>query len=310
MLTESTAPPAGAVPPDVTATSLTRADVAGLLRVPTAADHKYTRGVVGVVAGTERYPGAAVLCASGALLSGAGMVRYLGPPTVGQMVLNAHPEIVLGSGQVQAWVLGSGVPLPSSGDPDGGQTERIRAALAQAGGTLPGIGSAVPAVVDAGALPAIQKPLPPWVVMTPHAGELATYLTAHGQPTKRSEVEANPLAAMRKAQQIFGGTILLKGSPTLVLGADGEVYCQAEAPHWLATAGAGDVLAGLLGTMLAARAADVVKSPPLAARIAAAAAYLHGRAAAEVNPGGPVTASQVAAQLPATIAEVLRATPE
>lgn len=289
----------------VTVKRLTSDDVAALLRVPSPADHKYSRGVVGVVSGTSRYPGAAVLSTSAALNSGAGMVRYLGPGNVGQMVLNAHPEIVNGGGQVQSWVLGPGVPTAISGDPDDGQTERIRAALSQATGTLPGVGGAVPAVVDAGALTIIEKPLPPWVVLTPHAGELATLLTAHGVPTKRAEVEANPLAAAQKAQKITGGTIVLKGSTTLIVGPDNTVYSQAEAPAWLATAGAGDVLAGLIGTMLAARASEVTANPKLAAAIAAAAVYLQGKAAGQVNPGGPVTASAVAQQLPAAIADVL-----
>jgi len=284
---------------------LLASDAAKLLRAPGPADHKYSRGVVGVVAGTGRYPGAAVLSSAAALQSGAGMVRYLGPAPVTQMVLTAHPEIVAGGGQVQAWVLGPGVPTTISGDPDDGQIDRIRASLSQATGALPGAGGAVPAVVDAGALQTIQKPLPPWVVITPHAGELATLLSAHGVPTKRSEVEANPLAAARKAQKMTGATVVLKGSTTLIVGPDGIVYSQADAPYWLATAGAGDVLSGLIGTMLAARSAEVVADPKLAAQIAAAAVYLHGQAASEVNPGGPVTASAVAQQLPLTIARVL-----
>jgi len=284
---------------------LTARDVAEALRVPGPADHKYSRGVVGVAAGTSSYPGAAVLATSGALLSGAGMVRYLGPSSVSQLVISAHPEVVLGGGQVQAWVLGPGVPTASSGSSDDGQLERIKAALSQAAGTLPGVGGAVPAVVDAGALPAITKPLPPWVVLTPHAGELATLLTAHGLPTKRAEVEANPLQYAQKAQQLLGGTVLLKGSTTLVVGPGNLIYSQAEAPNWLATAGAGDVLAGLLGTLLAARSAEVVAEPGLAAEIAAAAVYLHSTAAKLVNPGGPITASGVAQAIPAAIAQVL-----
>jgi hydroxyethylthiazole kinase-like uncharacterized protein yjeF len=283
---------------------LTEADVAELIRVPGPADHKYTRGVVGVVAGTSQYPGAAILCTSAAAHSGAGMVRYQGPAPVTQMVVAANPEIVPGGGQVQAWVLGPGV---SEAESDG-QMERIRAALSQAAGTLPGDGAAVPAVVDAGAIPAITKPLPPWVVLTPHAGELAALLTAHGVPTKRAEVEANPLALAKRAQAITGGTLLLKGATTLVVGPGQVAYSQADAPPWLATAGAGDVLAGLLGAMLAARSAEVVANPALAAEIAAAAVYLHGKAAALVNPGGPITASAVAQAIPKAIAETLTAT--
>jgi len=301
--------PPGNSADEVVVKRLTAREAAALIKVPGPTDQKYSRGVVGVVAGATPYPGAAVLCTSAAVNSGAGMVRYLGPGSVAQLVVAAQPEVVPGGGQVQAWVLGPGVPSGNASDQDDGQRERIRAALSQAVGGLVGVDGAVPAVVDAGALPMVQKPLPPSVVITPHAGELAALLSARGVPTKRSEVEANPLAAARKAQQLTGATVLLKGSTTLVVGPGNIVYSQNEAPNWLATAGAGDVLAGLLGTMLAARSAEVMQNPKLAAPIAAAAAYLHGTAAAQVNPNGPITAGAVAKQLPRTIAEVLQIGP-
>lgn len=290
-------------------------DVAALWAVPTAADQKYTRGVVGVIAGTQKYPGAAVLATSAAANSGAGMVRYLGPDDVAKQVIAANPEVVAGGGQVQAWVCGSGVPTTLSGDPDDGQRERIRAALSGAIGTLAGVGGKVPVVVDAGALEMLPARVPPWVVLTPHSGELAVLLTSRGHRTSRAQVDADPLAATRLAQQLTGATVLLKGNTTVVVGPNpvnpqqGQlVFSQADAPAWLATAGAGDVLAGLLGTMLAQHSAAVVADPTLAARIAAAAALVHGQAAAQVNPGGPITASAVARELPPTIARILTST--
>ncbi|WNB86033.1 NAD(P)H-hydrate epimerase [Cellulomonas sp. ATA003] len=147
-------------------------DVADLWPVPGAGAHKYTRGVVGVVAGTSVYPGAAVLAVSAAVLAGAGMVRYLGPERVADAVLAARPEVVTGGGRVQAWVLGPGV------DPDDAeQAGRVRDALAAA------LRDDLPAVVDAGALRLLPDRVPPSVVLTPHAGELATLLTARGSPS-------------------------------------------------------------------------------------------------------------------------------
>jgi hydroxyethylthiazole kinase-like uncharacterized protein yjeF len=274
---------------------LAPADVAALWPVPGPEDHKYSRGVLGVVAGTPAYPGAAVLTTSAAVLAGAGMVRYLGPGSVTRSVLAARPEVVAGRGRVQAWLLGPGV------DPaHPKQARRVRRALDEA------LAGGLPAVLDAGALALAPRELAPWCVLTPHAGELAALLARWGEDVDRTAVEAEPLRWARRAHEITAATVLLKGSTTVVVGAGGAVYAQADAPGWLATAGAGDVLAGVLGTLLAGRAAQVLADPPLAAALAAAAALVHGRAAAEAVPGGPVSALAVAHAVPATVAAVLR----
>ncbi|WP_069388252.1 bifunctional ADP-dependent NAD(P)H-hydrate dehydratase/NAD(P)H-hydrate epimerase, partial [Cellulosimicrobium cellulans] len=272
--------PGGAAGPAVR--RLEPTDVAGLWSVPGPADHKYTRGVLGVVAGTSTYPGAAVLVASAAVRTGPGMVRYAGPDDVTHAVLAAHPEVVPGEGRVQAWSLGSGVPpVPGPGEEpvdDGGQHDRVRRALAAAvagdeEGDEAGSGAApdVAAVVDAGALSLLPERCPPSVVLTPHAGELATLLTARGEDASRTDVEAEPLRWARRAHELTGATVLLKGSATLVVGP-GVVYAQADAPPWLATAGAGDVLSGVLGVLLATHAERVLAEPAAAAELAAAAA--------------------------------------
>ncbi|RHA44125.1 NAD(P)H-hydrate epimerase [Cellulomonas rhizosphaerae] len=268
------------------------ADVAGLWPVPPADAHKYTRGVLGVVAGARRYPGAAVLSTTAAVLAGVGMVRYLGD--VGDLVVARRPEVVIGVGRVQAWVFGPGV----SPD-DASQRRRIEHAFE-------GVrerGEA--AVCDAGALELLPAHVGPHVVLTPHAGELARLLTTRGEHVDRAGVEAEPLRWARRAHELTGATVLLKGPVTLVVGAQSAVYSQAEAPSWLATAGAGDVLAGLLGALLAGRADDIHEDPSLAAALAAAAALVHGRAAHRANPGGPVAARAVAVALPETIAALL-----
>lgn len=300
------------------------ADVAALWSVPGATDHKYTRGVVGVVAGTPTFPGAAVLVTTAAVRTGPGMVRYGGPDDATRAVLAARPEVVPAAGRVQCWVLGPGVPaVPGPGDDpvdDGGQHERVRTALAAATATDATTTDAtttdatttgatperVPAVVDAGALSLLPERCPPSVVLTPHAGELATLLRARGDDVARTDVEAEPLRWARRAHEATGATVLLKGSATVVVGPEGA-WSQADAPAWLATAGAGDVLAGILGTLLAAHAERVVREPGLAARLAAAAAVVHGLAAERANPGGPVAALDVADAVPGVVAELLAA---
>lgn len=295
------------LPPVPAVQRLTGLDAAALWPVPGPGDDKYRRGVVGVVAGSAGYPGAAVLACAGALRAGAGMVRYVGPGPAADQVRAHWPEVVVGSGRVQAWVLGSGV------DPavDDGQAEAIGQALA----------SGLPCLLDAGALdllvarPQLRHRLGPHTLLTPHAGELARLLSglagdgeragerdgddggARGREVRRSDVETRPLHHARLAAVATGATVLLKGSTTLLVAPDGRVRSQAGAPGWLATAGAGDVLAGIVGTLLAAglEALDA----------ASAAALVQGRAAAAACPGGPVTAQDVAAAVPGVVAEML-----
>ncbi|MEV7972480.1 NAD(P)H-hydrate dehydratase [Cellulomonas sp. NPDC089187] len=269
-------------------------DIPALWPVPGSGDHKYTRGVLGVVAGTAMYPGAAVLAVTAAVRAGVGMIRYQGPDRVVDAVLAARPEVVHGDGRVQAWLLGPGV---DPGDRD--QAERVRQAADRA------LREGQPVVLDAGALGLLPERLAPWCVLTPHAGELATLLTARGVPVDRAGVEREPLRWARRAQEVTGATVLLKGSTTVVVGPQGACFSQADAPGWLATAGSGDVLSGVLGALLAGRADQVIEDPSAAAALAAVAALVHGRAAVRANPGGPVAALDVAEAVAPTVAELL-----
>lgn len=279
-------------------TRLAAADVAALWPVPGPEDHKYTRGVVGVVAGSGTYPGAGILTVAGALGAGCGMVRYAGPERARQAVVAAHPEVVAGPStdvQVQAWVVGPGVA------DDDEQSGRARAAIAHA------LARGVPLVVDAGGLELLPRRLNALVVLTPHAGELARLLAAHDVTVSREDVAAEPILWTIEAARRTGATVLLKGHTTVVVG-QGGLLSQADAPAWLATAGAGDVLAGVLGALLAGRGADAVADHALVGRLAAAAALVHGHAARRAG-AGPVTASTVAAALPATVADLVTGAP-
>ncbi|ROR89685.1 NAD(P)H-hydrate dehydratase [Nocardioides aurantiacus] len=249
-------------------------DVAMLLPRPGPFDHKYTRGVVGVHAGSATYPGAAVLATSAAVSGLAGMVRYQG--SAADAVRARHPEVVVSDGRVQAWVVGSG------GDADAEQA--LAAALADG----------VPAVVDADALVHLA-PHPDGsrgLVLTPHAGELARMLDVG-----RSEVEADQLGWVRRAAAAYDEVVLLKGRHTLVAHPDGRVRATTSGVPWLAVAGAGDVLAGLVGSLLASGL-----EPYDAASVGS---WLHGAAAALAADGGPLQASAVADAIPATVRRLL-----
>lgn len=256
--------------PPAAVESLQPADVARLLPRPAPDAHKYARGVVGVRAGSERYPGAALLSVAGAACGLAGMVRYVGPAA--DQVRAAHPEVV-GEGRVQAWVVGPGAADTAA--------DQLRAAVADG----------VPVVADADALTAVDGPLGVPVVLTPHAGELARMLGAD-----RAEVEAAPLRHARAAAERLDAVVLLKGRRTLVAHPDGRVRANATGTAWLGTAGAGDVLAGLIGALLAA-GLDAYDA-------ASIGAWLHGASATLAGPG-PVTAGAVAKCIPAAVRALL-----
>ena len=275
-------------------------DVAGLWPVPGPRDHKYTRGVLGVIAGSDAYPGAAVLCTTAAVEAGAGMVRYFGPRRCEDLVLAACPEVVPGAGQMQAAVVGPGIGPQGRSHAGGGdhQADIVREALGTDDLSL---------VVDAGGLELLAT----WILeghrraaptlLTPHAGELATLLSAldPARRTTREEVAADPVQHARRAAERTGCAVLLKGGTTIVAPAERglAVRSQGVAPAWLATAGSGDVLAGLAGVLLAAGL------PPVDA--GSLAALVHARAAERANPGGPLRALAVARAIPLAVAELL-----
>ncbi|WP_233188176.1 bifunctional ADP-dependent NAD(P)H-hydrate dehydratase/NAD(P)H-hydrate epimerase [Actinomyces qiguomingii] len=274
------------------------AEFGRLLRVPGDRDHKYTRGVVGLWAGSQTYPGAAVLAASAAVRTGAGMVRLTAPQRVVDLVLARRPEVVPADGRCQALVIGPGT------DPaDASRAAELDAALQR---TLGDHGEPVYAVIDAGALPLLAARVTagarcaPRHVLTPHAGEAAALLSALGEGTTREAVEASPAAAVRCLAEATGASVLLKTTPTLIASPAGTVLSVGSGPGWLATAGSGDVLAGIIGALLAAVRADVDNGvlPAVrgaeavdAARCAALGVRLHALAAARAADTAVTTAA-------------------
>lgn len=242
---------------------------------PGGTSHKYTRGVVGIAAGSEQYAGAAHLCVAGAQAGPAGMIRFVGGTELSRRIVDRAPEVVAGRGRVQAWIVG-----PGSGDDAADQ-------LAMA------LGDGVPVVVDASALQHVPDSFDVPALLTPHAGELAAMLGV-----SRDEVEADPLRHVEAAAKRWNATVLLKGRRTLVAQAGAPTRVNVSGSAWLGTAGAGDVLAGFAGSLLASGL-----DPRDAGSVAA---HLHGVASVDANPGGPVVATDVAYELPATVAAFLQ----
>ena len=261
------------------------ADVAARWPVPGVRDDKYTQGVTGVLAGSSTYPGAAVLCTGAAVATHSGMVRYAG--SANHEVLAYWPEVIASptpssAGRVQAWVVGPGL-----GTLD-----------AEAAGSLWfALETDLPVLVDADGLTilaahpelVVNRTAP--TVLTPHAGEFARLA---GAPPGDDRV-----GACRKLADAFGATVLLKGNVTVIADPGGPVYLNPAGQSWAATAGSGDVLSGMIGALLA--------SGLPAAEAAAAAAFVHARAAAlsaaDPGPGdAPTSASRILHHIRAALA--------
>ena len=249
--------------------NLQEEDVRELLPTPSHSSHKYSRGVVGLAVGSERYPGAALLSVGAALRSGVGAVRYSGPVDV----VSSYPEVIAGGGRVQAWVVGSGL----------GQDDEAMRRL------LNVLATDVPVVIDADGLrllprKAIDRAAP--TILTPHAGEAAALLDLTVE-----QIEGQRLENVRRLAELYDATVLLKGPFTLIADPlTSRVRVNTHASPVLATAGSGDVLAGLIGGLLAGGLAPY--------DAASVGAYLHGATGLLAARSGPVAAGDLVATLP------------
>src|SRR5579875_956777 len=285
--------------------ALQSADAAASLPVPGAESDKYRRGVLGVLAGSARFTGAAALCAGGAVRGGAGTVRLVSARPAAEVVRQRWPEAVVtvaedaggpgqaiaAAGRVQAWAAGPGL---GTGDDAAEALGRVLA-------------TALPVVVDADGLTLLasrpgllaSRPAGAVTLITPHAGELGRLLNEDP-----GWIEAHRLEAARRAAARLRVTVLLKGSTTVVAPPDAgqPALVNPTGTPWLATAGSGDVLTGLAGALLAQGARP-------AATAAAAAAYLHGLAGRLAAREAPAGASDVLAALPEAFRQVRAALP-
>ena len=251
------------------------------LRKPETHDDKYSRGVVGFITGSQNYPGAALLGVTAAIRTGIGMVRYLGPESVEKLILEARPEVVCEPGRVSAWVLGSGVPAQDA--------ERLNDAFADEN----------PKIIDAGALEVCDfATLKGVAILTPHAGEAAALVSRIDAPIDRAGVEAEPEIVARQIALLTGQTVCLKGNITVIANPNFETVSVGPNPADLATAGTGDVLAGIMGALLAANHDDF---DPL--DIAQTAVLIHAEAARRLAVKGPIAALDLADEVRHVVAD-------
>lgn len=245
---------------------------------PTGADDKYSRGVLGAVIGSDRYPGAAVLGIEAAWRTGVGMVRLGADRRVQDLVLASRPETVVGEladlGRSDAYLIGSGR--------DQSDDEQEREAL------IGLVESGVPAVLDAGALDLTLR-VRGLCVITPHAGELTRMLTWLGRQVDRADVTAEDAVFVAENT---GVVVVLKGATTTIATPSGDIRTVRAASHRAATAGSGDVLGGVIAGLVAQHA-PVLTSREQLASLAETAVRVHATAT-ELLGDRPVIALEIA----------------
>lgn len=263
-----------------TTSEWTREKARAWIRIPSETDNKYTHGVLGVITGSEKYPGAAVLGVEAAHHTGIGMVRYLGPESVAQLVFASRPEIVTVSGKVDAWLVGSGI------DPE-------NISSAEHDTILEAVTSGKPVVMDAGALAFLPETSSPTII-TPHEGELERII-----PRGNDSLEG----WASRAATTLGVVVVLKGHTTWIAsptrdGEEGFLGNVTTSTTWLATAGTGDILAGTIAAVLVTNAAQPTESESFSlndlASMAATGVLLHSLAAGIASENGPFPALDVA----------------
>jgi hydroxyethylthiazole kinase-like uncharacterized protein yjeF len=266
-------------------------DVAAWVPPPADDAYKYRRGVAGVSAGSQPYPGAALLAVAGARHADIGMTRYLDRDDGNAAVVVARfPDVVVDGmppatqGRATAWGCGPGFP--------GDHTDAVTVAAVLA--------ADVPVVLDAGALAVVAvDPDVRASIRDRYERGLVTVLTPHDGEFERLAPgvlagSEGRLAAASSVARAIGAVIVLKGPGTVVADPIGQAVVDVEATADLGSAGSGDVLTGLLTAILAGAWAADRRDPALLTHGVAAAVWLHGRAGRIAAEHGPVTAPDIA----------------
>ena len=275
-----------------------------------AGRHKYQRGVLGLIAGSDLYPGAAQLTARAAVNCGVGLVRTHVPASIQPMLSVAAPETVPLSDEqigealslarrhlhgrgakISAWAIGPG--LDSRTPPTGVIADVFT--------------SRQPAVIDASGLELVPAgPSEQPRVLTPHAKELRMLLKRAGVSVTADEIAQDPIRWTRWAALAYNAVVLLKGPSSYIVAPDGSSLMVCHAAAQLATAGSGDVLTGVLGYLLSDSALTGAEGlKPMAnsrmMELAACAAVIHGEVGEAAGAAGTVSASHLLEHLPAVM---------
>ena len=250
--------------------------------------------MLGVITGSAKYPGAAVLSTGAAYATGIGIVRFHSSSGLAHLVLHSTPEAVVQPGPVTAWLAGSGVDSKKYSDFTTWLRHRWFTLLKN---------QTVPTVLDAGALYLAGRYQQPTLI-TPHAGELSKLLNSRGIKVSAEQIEAEPSKWAVKASQKLGVIVLVKGSYTVVADGDRVIELPKSTP-WLATAGSGDVLAGIIGALVATNYIEILNSKHRLAEVAATGAFIHNSAAVMASKGGPISASSMIDAIPAAVGKLL-----
>ena len=258
---------------------------------PSVFDDKYSRGVLGVITGSKTYPGAASLTTKASLRTGVGMIRFLtGEKDLNYLVLEKSAEIVIKDGQVQAWLLGSGI------EKNGGKLKtrrKIKKALNQN----------LPVVLDAGAINFVTM-IDANSIITPHYKELQELFAANSTQVSLVEIKKDPAKWAKKASLEFKTTVLLKGNTTVICDDKNLIEVKQGNP-FLATAGTGDVLSGILGSLVATNYLRLKNKTISLLEIAQAAVIIHQEASLEASNSGPISASMLIEKISPVIGKVL-----
>lgn len=285
--------------------------------VPLRTDSKYSRGVVALLTGSERYPGAGVLSTSAACSAGAGYCRFWGPAQAQACLLLSHPELVFDDeesitsalSRVSCWVVGSGFAGLDASEPRFPLISQLFAQDYQCASSSPVVEAgalraadsasasasefaSAYVVVDAGALLAFvearkarkagtsTEDSAPRCVITPHTGEMARVMTAlTSERWTHQQVEEQPRQCAQYVADNLRCVVVLKGNTTFIAAPE-EQYELSSPTTWLASAGTGDVLAGILGALIAHNSAKLHDRKVSLATVCATSVLLHSVAGA------------------------------